>query len=103
MKIIATNNRQIYRMNYFESKLQLTLPPKQVWNISLTSSPFDQKVQEHAYISKNYSFISYLIGTASSLNASEPLLVDINEQFSDFLFYLLIQNMYFKGIHTKDL
>ena len=83
MQISATINRQIFRINYFGPKLKLTLPPKQVWNISFTSSPFEEIVQGHAYISRNYSFVSYLIGTASTLNASEPLLVDIDGQFTD--------------------
>ena len=83
MQTFSTIYRQVFRIYYFGPLLQLTLPPEQVWNITFTSIPKEATIQNHSYIVRDYSFYSVLIGTANSINASEPLLNDIGGIFTD--------------------
>lgn len=83
LQILSTEYRQVFRTYYFAPLLQLTLPPEQVWNITFTSKPKEVTVQNHAYIVRDYSFYSVLIGTANSINKSEPLLDRVDGLYTD--------------------
>ena len=83
MQIFATIYRQVFRVYYYGPRLQLTLPPKEVWHVHMTSDPIEKQIQGHSYIVRTYSFHSVLLGTASSVSASEPALNEINGIFSD--------------------
>ena len=76
MQIFATVNRQVFGFDR-----QLTLPPEQVWKIEFTSPPFLDTIQNHLHIVRTYRFHSVLVGTANSLNTSQPLLVNIGSTF----------------------
>ena len=71
-QIFATTNRQVFG---FEQ--QLTLPPEDVWKVTLTSPPFLELIQNHAYVVRTYRFYSVLVGSASSVNKSQPLLTKL--------------------------
>ena len=106
MQISATLYRQIFRVYYFSPLLQLTLPPKQVWDIKLDSKPFEEIVQGHIYISRSYSFYSVLVGRADTLNNTYPGFDKIGGKFQDhfvlpvdpehlFQRYLIRKNHYY--------
>ena len=71
-QISATTNFQV-----FGSDRQLTLPPKPLWKIELSSKPFKAIIENHQYVARNYQFTSMLVGPANELNASQPILTEI--------------------------
>jgi hypothetical protein len=83
MQLFHTVYRQVFRSSYFEGKLQLTLPPENLWEFTFTSQPYEKNFQGHLHIVRNYTFHSVVIGTESTINASEPLLEPIGGVFSD--------------------
>ena len=83
MQIFATLYRQVFRVYYFSPLLQLTLPPMDVWRISMTSAPVEKTIQGHAYIVRSFEFYSVLVGSAQSINASEPSLNSVGGTFKD--------------------
>jgi len=83
MQLFHTVYRQVFRSSYFEGKLQLTLPPENLWEFTFTSSPYEKSFQGHLHIVRNFTFHSVVIGTASTISASEPLLEPIGGVFTD--------------------
>ncbi len=83
LQIKHTIYRQVFREVYFEDRLQLTLPPLQVWDIKFIGEPYTTNINGHRYIARNYRFNSILIGRADTVNASEPLLEPIGGVYSD--------------------
>lgn len=75
--------RQVFRVNYHAPKLQLTLPPREVWNITFTSGPYAIVIQGHPHIVRNYKFYSVVIGRSQNLNLSEPLLMTVGGKWND--------------------
>jgi hypothetical protein len=76
MQISATTNFQV-----FGSERQLTIPPKPLWQIELTSEAFKIKIENHQYVARMYHFNSMLVGPANGLNASQPMLTEIGGTF----------------------
>jgi len=83
MQTFATIYRQVFRVYYFPDKLQLTLPPQNLWKFTFTSNPYEISLQGHSHIVRNYTFHSVVLGPASSINASEPLLNTIGGEYFD--------------------
>ena len=75
--------RQVFRQNYFDNRLQLTLTPLDLWNIKFTKAPYTTQIDGHRYVVRDYSFYSVLIGRADTVNASEPLLEPIGGVYSE--------------------
>ena len=76
----------MFRVFFYEPLLQLTIPPEQVWKIAFTSDPYQTIIEKHTYIVRNYTFFSVLVGSASSINASEPKLNKIGGKFTEDFF-----------------
>ena len=74
---------QIHRGNFAWPNLQLTLPPAHLWKIKFNAAPFQTTVQTHAYVLRNYTFFSVLIGSANSIGASQPELAIIGGSFAE--------------------
>ena len=83
LQLSFTAWRQVYRVAHFAPLLQLTLPSQQSWRLKLTSAPYETQIHGHAYIVRNYSFASVLIGRAESIGASDPALADIGGIVTD--------------------
>ena len=83
MQVFATIYRQVFRVFNYYPKLQLTLPPQNLWEFTFMSGPYEATFQGHTHIVRNYSFYSVLLGTANSINASEPLLLPIGGVFTE--------------------
>ena len=84
LQIKHTLYRQVFRQNYFDDgRLQLTIPPLDVWRIEFTSLPYSASINGHKYISRDYKFSSFLVGRADSVNKSEPSLDQIGGVYSE--------------------
>ena len=79
-QIYSTSIRQFSR----KPKRQLTIPPEEVWQIKLNGEAYEDRIQGHDYIVRNYTFHSVVVGRADTLNASEPLLNKINGEYSNY-------------------
>lgn len=60
-----------------DGRMQLTLPPPEVWQITFTSPPFPITIESYSYVARNYTFWGMLIGTSASLAESEPSLAQM--------------------------
>ena len=85
-QVKLTIYRQVFRTFYYAPLLQLTLPPEQVWQITFTSEPYETIIEKHIYVARDYKFFSVLIGSESSISASEPKLAKIGGKFKDNYF-----------------
>ena len=72
IQISATTNFKV-----FGSERQLTIPPKELWKIEMNDKPFQTLIGNHSFVVRKYQFNSVLVGPASNLNASEPLLTEV--------------------------
>jgi hypothetical protein len=76
-----TEYRQIFRPFYYQ-KRQLTLPPENLWEFKIETAK-RKDIQGHDYIVVEYEMLSYLLGPADSVAASEPALTVIGGVFED--------------------
>jgi hypothetical protein len=83
LQISHTLYRQVFRVYFHSPKLQLTLPPREVWKINFTSSPYEKVIQGHPHIVRDYSFYSVVVGPSLNLNLSEPLLDTVGGKWND--------------------
>jgi hypothetical protein len=69
-----TNYRLDFRNYIYANKGQLPLPPRELWELALTSEPRRELVGIHDYVLIDYRFTSTLLSDAESPAQSEPTL-----------------------------
>ncbi|MFO7538780.1 MAG: lysyl oxidase family protein, partial [Chloroflexota bacterium] len=69
-----TNYRLNFRNYIYANKGQLPLPPRELWQLELTSQPRREQVDIHDYVLIDYRFTGTLLSDAESPAQSEPAL-----------------------------
>jgi hypothetical protein len=69
-----TNYRLDFRNYIYTNKGQLPLPPRELWELELTSTPRREMAGIHDYVLIDYRFTSTLLSDAESPAQSEPAL-----------------------------
>jgi hypothetical protein len=76
-QVEATLYRLVYRNFYYNNKGQLPLPPRELWQINITSAPYEAVIDGHTLIVVDYEFASTLLTSAESPGIAEPKLNSI--------------------------
>lgn len=72
-----TEYKQVFRTYYTDGGLQaLTLPPENLWEFNFEPA-VRRTIDGNEYVVREYTYTGYLIGSESSLQTSEPVLLEI--------------------------